>query len=1014
MASQFCQSTNCLERQSALTGRTVRINTELDKFFVPSQSYRLARNLAAKMAHWEIKHIPARVKPLLDAFIVLRSNQEFMRAIDELIAELTLRETIPQYKTEGVNWLIRLWAEGIIGLPAVWPFTSQIRFAPDVDCCGINSWIVDFADLGKRVSARGTTASQVLLRVAGPTQGLCEVGDVTFETVSEPAVKANRSRLAGLVTPLLAAQRDQYQHLASEVIDAWGLGRKRRGFDRSCQWVLEKDTSLSAWREAVSGWLTDRKYGFSQRSLTADRFFAYLIENPYLPRSAEAYCCRSNTIVPSWPEWLAGQNIDAGRVQDYRNTMAEFFDWYIAKSLTGEDDLGRPVQSPSHYNPVTRVRRAPNRSESHRDALPLRYIHELIQIITENDFAWPKTLRADYFPSRNENTGQLEKRWSPVRAYAMLVKLYLPLRTFQVRMLDSGEADGERYVNGQWVRNESRLTSKERKPVRRGFLRKFRDTRTEREFTGLYVNTNKTADIYRDERDKGYEVPWQHNEVIAIATIMRDWQERYNPVLAPTRWDTLHDKSILRVHSLEALQSREAVCFLFRDPCAPHRNEPVRGDRMQTFWTALVDELERRMAATGRTLPDGSPIKLIEKRSSTSGYMQPVYDLHSLRVSLITAYATEGGVPIHILSKCIAGHATILMTLYYNKPGPAYVTEKMIEAQARLAEQEQQNFVRFLQNEEFRNASPLVLCNDSAGLSSLERASPVSWVVGDIGICPASGTKCQEGGEAIGIASGKPVYGPVTGGAKNCIRCRFFVTGPAFLGGLVAQFNATGLALSGIAESLRQVENEICEIEDAACAALTDPAQHKKVGLLYERRDRLMEETDQIALNWHALYGLIERCRIALSVPGKQPVATGMSLVLAGTSTDLEVALAECSQFELLDAVCQAGAVFPNLQVPTANLRRGRLLDAMFIRNGRTPVFTTLNEQEALAVGNEMVAFLLARCGRVDTVDLIEGRRMLESTGITRDLDEMLATMASLTMDRGIETQRKLYGKKPG
>lgn len=1013
MTSRHCQSTGYIERRSALTGRTVRINTELDKFFVPSRSFFQARALAAKMSHWDTKKIPVRVRPLLDAFIALRSNQDFMRAIDELIDELASRETVLGYKTEGVNWLIRLWAEGIIGLPLAWPFSTLMRFTPDVDCCGENSWILEFSALGKRLAARKAAATQMLLKIAGPTQGLHELGDVTFETVSQSAIKAYRARLAWLVTPLLAAQRDKYKPLAPEIIDAWGLGKKRRGFDRSYQWVLEKDTSLSAWREAISGWLNDRKIGYSYRSLAADRFFAYLIENSNLPRSVEEYCRRNSAFSPTWPEWLSGQkSLAVARVQTYRNTMSEFFDWYIDKSLTDEDDFGRPVQSPLHYNPITRVRRAANRSETHREALPLRYIHELIQIITENDFAWPKMLRADYFPSRNDETGQIEKRWSPVRAYAMLVKLYLPLRTFQVRMLDSGEADAERYSKEEWIRNESSLAREEKRSVRRGFLRKFRDTRTEREFTGFYVNTNKTADIYRDERDKGYEVPWQHNEVIAIAAAMRDWQERYNPISAPTGWETLHDKSVLRSHSLEALKSREPVCFLFRDPCEHHPNEPIRGDRMQTFWAALVDELEHRMAATGRTLPDGSPIKLIERRNG-GGYIQPIHDLHSLRVSLITAYATEGGVPIHILSKCIAGHATILMTLYYNKPGPAYVTEKMVEAQSRLTEKEQENYLRFLQNEEFRNTSPLVLPNDSSGLSALGNSTPVSWVVGDIGICPVSGTKCHEGGEVIVANSGKSVYAPVAGGAKNCVRCRFFVTGPAFLGGLVAQFNATGLALSEIAESLRRVEQEICEIEDAADDALTDSAQHKRIGLLYERRDRLMDETDQIALNWHAQYQLVERCRAALLASNDQPAA-GLSLVLAGTSSDFEVALSECSQFELLDAVCQAGTVYPNRQVPVASLRRGRLLDAMLVRNDRTPVFATLSEREALAAGNEMVTFLFARCGRADTVDIIEGRRMLESTGITKDLEQMLAAMSPLSIDRRGETQRKLYGKNSG
>jgi len=44
-----------------------------------------------------------------------------------------------------------------------------------------------------------------------------------------------------------------------------------------------------------------------------------------------------------------------------------------------------------------------------------------------------------------------------VLAVALYLKLQLPLRTYQVRMLDSGEADSVRYVRGKWVKNTGPL-----------------------------------------------------------------------------------------------------------------------------------------------------------------------------------------------------------------------------------------------------------------------------------------------------------------------------------------------------------------------------------------------------------------------------------------------------------------------------------------------------------------------------------------------------------------------------
>jgi hypothetical protein len=113
--------------------------------------------------------------------------------------------------------------------------------------------------------------------------------------------------------------------------------------------------------------------------------------------------------------------------------------------------------------------------------------------------------------------------------------------------------------------------------------------------------------------------------------------------------------------------------------------------------------------------------------------------------------------------------------------------------------------------------------------------------------------------------------------------------------------------------------------------------------------------------------------------------------VLAGNAGDLDAALTECSDFELYNAVCQVAAVYPNDSPVLSTLRRGRLLDAMLSRNGRRPVFATLSEEEALAVGNEFVTLLIARIGRAETVDLIEGRRMLESTGIEEEVDRLIA-----------------------
>ena len=70
-------------------------------------------------------------------------------------------------------------------------------------------------------------------------------------------------------------------------------------------------------------------------------------------------------------------------------------------------------------------------------------------------------------------------------------------------MLDSGEADTWRHSNGRWDFNDGRLaTGSEKRPYMRGvFHRSIDGGKT---MTGFFINTNKTADINKDEKEKGY------------------------------------------------------------------------------------------------------------------------------------------------------------------------------------------------------------------------------------------------------------------------------------------------------------------------------------------------------------------------------------------------------------------------------------------------------------------------------------------------------------------------------
>lgn len=203
-------------------------------------------------------------------------------------------------------------------------------------------------------------------------------------------------------------------------------------------------------------------------------------------------------------------------------------------------------------------------TETVKNPLPYRFILDLRQILCPHphdgcfrDWSWAqqqfikKTGNGDWFEvnadiidhedpdcvwrtktvERNHKKVDIYQIWSPVRAIVLFVKLHLPLRTHQVRMLDSGEADTYRYDNGQWLINTKHIFAKgnSKKPFQKGVFRRICDSMTGADSTGLYINTNKTADISKAELNLGYVIPWENRTVLYWLSKLREWQEKYNP-----------------------------------------------------------------------------------------------------------------------------------------------------------------------------------------------------------------------------------------------------------------------------------------------------------------------------------------------------------------------------------------------------------------------------------------------------------------------------------------------------
>lgn len=992
---------------SPLTGNTLYRNDSDDAYLLPPNFiiFRARVTCARIISSWTLEPYWSRMDGTeygvaCTDLATAKNKKEFIAAFNALfqLVNDAGKEDFRLLQRVGLKRRLvvltsALWEAGQIAAPLKPPFLERTN----VSLSGLNlgegmQWIHDIKDAcpSLREDMR-RRAAHTVWRLAMTTAGVKEVGDVTPESTRRDAIDDYKGFGIQAVRPLIAVQKLVYGDCMTLTEHDWGWGRGKVRSREDFSDAVALDPSLAPWSILLNEWLTDPSTGSKAPKIDgATSFLSYLANCPGVTRSPLEFVSRSYEHPVSYEQWLDGKNYDANTAIKYIGRMAGFCDWYVDVKLALEDDYGRPVRSPELYNPITRMRSKPRASETARDAIPIRYVRELIRIISDNDFEWAKSFSEDYFKLYNHKSQCWERVWSPVRAYMLLIKLYLPLRTYQVAMLDSGESDTMMCERGLWVKNTGPLAPKTGHVVQ-GFLREYKDAGTSTSFTGFYVNTNKTADRFKDVSDKGYQIPWQHNEVIALSQELAEWQRTYNPISRPTRWQDLTNPIYRRGYTDAQLKARGETCFLFRDPVRVRRDQPIYIGRVAKYWCRLLGELETRVAKRGELLPNGEPIRFIAKRDANGALVNPAFDLHSLRVSILTALSVEGGVPLSILSKCVAGHASVLMTLYYLKPGPAYVSQQMAEAQTRMLEREQENYLRFLQNSDLDQAQSIVAFNDQAGLLAAKSGNVVGWLVSDLGICPVGGGMCDVGGPKLSESNTRNEYQSTPGGPRNCVRCRFFLTGPAFLGGLVSSFNSIGLEVIDASEALNQMQSEISAMEDKLFDGdATDSSTYRKVDILYSRRETTMKRLDDVANNWHASYTLIERAKALIADKDVAQPINELRLLSGGGIDDITTIIEQASKFDVYNNICQHATIYPAPTIPTAALRRGRLLDAMLAKNHRYPVFAVLSDAETLSVGNELVNFLYARLGRNDAASVIEGERLLQAVGIGDDLDDLL------------------------
>jgi hypothetical protein len=780
----------------------------------------------------------------------------------------------------------------------------------------------------------------------------------------------------------------------------------KRDNDTSLGWVEREHPQLAAWRDLAVEWLKGETSGVAERLLALVAFFERYLVQQRLPLDPAVFLARTTVL----PDFYRTTCPDSAAGIKYNNYMHAFLHFVLLREFSEADDDGHLVVSPAFRNPVPRMSSGglPKRDESVHSPLPYGYIDELRRMLAAGpnfrDWQWAQGAlgaeigrrgpgAADWFEvteaqiDRNDPDcvwrERLTKRgirlemWSPVRWVALLVKLILPLRTFQVRMLDSGEADTWRYSAGAWALNQNRLAQgSERRPLQQGVLRRSNPlTDGEAVSAVLYINTNKTADIAKSGPDKGYVLPWSSGgpvcqDVFHWLEKLCNWQEKYNPVSRRTSWSELDGRHIDAKSEVQ-LAGYSDACFLFRLPEAQsdERHLPLSTAPMSTGWFRLLKALEVRLADRGETHGNGSPIRFLPPLEEQNKGKTTLFPLHCLRVSLITALALEGQVPFPVLQKLV-GHSRLLMTLYYTKPGASHIRGVLLGAAERLEANKEASIQNFLLDTAHDELLQKAICNSVPSLAAAvpqhpAARNPVGWMPMHHGLCLVGGNTsesedngavggCYNGGPmtAKGNSATNPKYGPVPGGSRNCVRCRWFVTEPHHLPALAAHFNTLAYHFDEARNVCLAREGELQELKkqklDAENAGQPFARQDS-----YRQAERVWESAmkrfSDLAEDLVACWRLIERCKAALQAPQ----GDGTQLVTAGAVGDVQVAFEETeSELLQLAGVCDSVEVYPDLEPGKAVFRRSQLLDAVLYRDNLPSVFMLLSEQEQLLAGN--------------------------------------------------------------
>ncbi len=776
--------------------------------------------------------------------------------------------------------------------------------------------------------------------------------------------------------------------------------------------ISEKYT---AWAEKIDEFMKQAKGGGTKVSQLC-RFVRFFIEAHDKSRSPEEFLTQETFNIKPFRKVLDDFETDNLR----RSTILavnQFLDYVIDKYLTIEDEeTGEIVRVMDARNPFSLLLTdqsvtAPQRSETTKPCLQYHFVKKIqtwiiptkakhfsdLKHIQKFDADWVKVERKDIDKKDpdcvfKQINGQYYL-WSPIDWLHTYALTKVPLRGRQIAYNDSGEAD--EYIADidesggiRWIRNNSPFSKMTKK---QSFIKRMPDDEI-----GMFVTTNKTSN-----NGAGYSIPWMPEDLAYWMVKLRKWQQKYNALQQPTSW-TLCERTSFNEQQLKA---KGINCFLFR---AYQSIEP------KNVGSALTPRLA---AALYNIQPSNLTLATLEGNESTITQYSSKFTPHSMRVSLITAYVMEMGMPIEIVMK-VVGHSSVVMSIYYTKISHSDLKQKLEEGEKLALKSQAQATQKIIEQNKIEEIKNKLIGSNDDVLRALTNELPAgNYVFRDYGICPFAASRCEDGGDLIGATQARAPVPSGYLGMQNCLRCRHFVTGPAFLGGLLSltnevllQSNIQSRKCHSLQEQITQIEEKLNEFDRAEYLANLkgEKFDPNKRDVCEEEQRRLeadyesaAKKLDMLLCDIQSAYGLIRRCQMIVNQENSESLDENSMSLITAKDSELNIELEESSYYQQLQEVCDNATIYQSASAENAVLPRTQILDRMAMYNNIAPSLFMMDEEEQLKVGNELFKLLQNRLktwGRIEQVVNCEVK-----------LDELLGTEKILKTEIQLITKSDLY-----